>query len=123
MSKEDFKLCECECGEVIPAIRTDGKPARFKHGHNKGHYKGLVVRGVYVKKLISRKDGKKVYRSYHRTAYEQYYKCSLLPITDIHHKDGNTLNNDIKNLEPHFHNEHTFHHWRNGKRHSKQKKL
>jgi hypothetical protein len=29
-------ICQCGCGAVIPAITKLGKPARFKHGHNRG---------------------------------------------------------------------------------------
>lgn len=29
------KLCECGCGEIIKAINSLGKPARFKLGHNR----------------------------------------------------------------------------------------
>lgn len=35
----------------------------------------------------------------HRLFYEDYYKCTLLPNSVIHHKDGNKLNNRIENLE------------------------
>lgn len=28
------KLCECKCGEWIPSITQNGKPARFKKGHS-----------------------------------------------------------------------------------------
>lgn len=56
--------------------------------------------------IISKKEnnfGKKL----HRLIYEDYYKISLLPSTDIHHKDGNKLNNSIDNLEAISHGEHS----------------
>lgn len=28
-----MKSCECGCGQLIPVLTTQGKPARFKHGH------------------------------------------------------------------------------------------
>jgi hypothetical protein len=37
----ELKLCECGCGELIPTITTEGKPARYKHGH----YNRLQPRG------------------------------------------------------------------------------
>lgn len=43
----------------------------------------------------------------HRLVYEEYYKCCLLPYTEIHHIDNNSLNNSIENLQPLYKNQHT----------------
>jgi hypothetical protein len=36
----------------------------------------------------------------HRSIYEKYYNCCLLPYIEIHHIDGNHDNNSITNLLP-----------------------
>ena len=52
-------------------------------------------------------EGKKL----HRAIYEDYHKVTLLPTTIIHHKDGNSKNNCILNLEMISWGEHTkLHH-------------
>lgn len=42
----------------------------------------------------------------HRLIYEDYYGVTLLSTTDIHHIDGNNVNNDISNLRPMTHGDH-----------------
>ena len=42
-------------------------------------------------------DGKKVYE--HRLIIEQAIGRKLLPYEEVHHKDGNKLNNSLDNLE------------------------
>lgn len=63
-------------------------------------------------------DGKKL----HRLIYESFHKVCLLPKTIIHHKDGNTKNNCILNLEALTWGEHTKLH-RIGKKHSDETKI
>lgn len=36
----------------------------------------------------------------YRKIYEEHFECCLLPIIDIHHRDGNRGNNEISNLMP-----------------------
>lgn len=55
--------------------------------------------------ITSRKEGNHG-KHLHRLIYEDYYKVSLLEETDIHHIDGDKLNNNISNLIPLKHNNH-----------------
>jgi len=43
----------------------------------------------------------------HRWLIEKHLGRKLLPEEDVHHKDGNKLNNDLSNLEVIMHGEHT----------------
>ena len=66
--------------------------------NNKGYYDIVSLdEGNFKKKL-------------HRLIYEDHYKVTLLPTTDIHHIDGDKLNNDIGNLEALPHGEHSRRH-------------
>lgn len=68
-----------------------------------GYY--IIIAGKY--------EGKKL----HRAIYEDYHKITLLPTTIIHHKDEDTKNNCILNLEMMSWSEHSkLHH--TGRKHS-----
>lgn len=67
----------------------------------------LTKKGYYL--ITSRKEGNNQ-KKLHRLIYEDYYNITLLPWTDIHHKDGNKTNNEISNLEAIFHDEHSRNH-------------
>lgn len=105
-----YKKCECgdpTCKEIIPVINTRGKPAKFARGHN--------FRGENNPSFIGREwlvNGyKKIYAPNHpycdahgyvlehRIIMEQYIGRYLDPEEQIHHKDGNKLNNIIENME------------------------
>ena len=66
--------------------------------NNKGYYD-----------IVSEHEGN-FRKKLHRLIYEDYYKVTLLPETDIHHIDGNKLNNNIENLEAISHGEHSRRH-------------
>jgi hypothetical protein len=55
----------------------------------------------------------------HRLVWENHNKAVLLPWADIHHKNGNTLDNRIENLELMSHSQHRLIHvkedWKQGK--------
>lgn len=66
--------------------------------NNKGYYDIVSVNeGNFKKKL-------------HRLIYEDYHGVTLLSTTDVHHIDGNKLNNNIENLEAISHAEHSRRH-------------
>jgi len=112
-------ICECGCGETMPAINMKRQLARFKHGHNKNGHHNPKWRGG---KRINSQGYSEVYMPEHhfvnvngyvrehRVIYEKYHACCLLPWTSIHHIDGNRLNNDIHNLEAMTKNGHHQHH-------------
>lgn len=51
-------------------------------------------------------NGNHTSKSYPRVLMEQYIGKELSPDEDVHHKDGDTTNNDINNLEIITHGEH-----------------
>lgn len=85
--------------------------------NNKGYYD-----------IVSEHEGN-FRKKLHRLIYEDYYNVTLLPETDIHHIDGNKLNNNIENLEAIPHGEHSRRHMvglnnpMTGKNHSEEAML
>lgn len=110
--------CECGCGEMIYAVTTEGKPQKYKPGHNLpkdavGEKHPRWKGGVYQDK----KDGymyRKVYHhpfknrngqvGEHRLVIEEYLtklngiKTFVHPSLDIDHINGITDDNRIENL-------------------------
>ena len=80
----------------------EDEPMYTKFGIARFYNKGYMI--------TSRKEGNSG-KKLHRLIYEDYYKCTLLPSTDIHHIDGNPRNNDPSNLQAISHSDHiSLHH-------------
>ena len=108
--------CECGCGKTFSQYNRWGHKRRFVNGHHIGDQK-LSNNHSWKGGWIDIKGYKRIGRQgkEHRLVYEQYYKCCLMPYTDVHHKDGNKLNNDISNLEALTHSQHTLITWQKRK--------
>lgn len=116
--------CNCGCLEDIPIKSKNKSLQRYKSFEHYNrvkdqtkdknpNWKGgkyLTSYGYY--KIPRPKDDlfKETYKPEHRLIYEKHYNCCLLPITIIHHKNGDTKDNRIENLQPLFRNQHTSHH-------------
>ena len=74
--------------------RLNTKFGIAKYDKSKGYYK-----------ISSSKEGNNS-KLLHRLIYEDYHKVTLLSTTDIHHIDGDKLNNDISNLKAMTHGDH-----------------
>lgn len=79
----------------------------------KTKYGNAVINHGYYR-ITSGKEGNHG-KPLHRLIYEDYYKVSLLEETDIHHIDGDKLNNNISNLIPMKHNDHCSMHMKGRK--------
>lgn len=62
-----------------------------------------IVGGYYV--ITTRKEGNHG-KALHRLVFEDFYNIELPPDIDIHHHDGDKLNNNIWNLIPLTRSEH-----------------
>lgn len=113
--------CKCGCGIQFPKYRRGHgewiERKYYKSSHTLGNQYGsnnYNYKGGYLDKkgylCIGRKNNKA-----HRRIYEEYYNCCLLPWIDIHHIDGNKLNNDITNLKPITHSQHSLLTWQKRK--------
>lgn len=102
--------CQCrspECKEMIHSINTQGRPARYKHGHHtfrednpnwnngKINPKKGYIRIFNPKHHRADKNG---YVREHILIMEKHLGRRLNPQEVIHHVDHNTKNNDISNL-------------------------
>ena len=112
MESIEFVYCGCDCGFTRPKYDKKGRIRKcikdhvykgLKHPTYKG---GSIDAKGYKRRFV---NGKRNIPE-HRYVWEQYYKVCLLKWIDVHHKDGNKLNNDITNLEVLTHGKHTILH-------------
>lgn len=109
------KLCE-NCGVSFRPHRAASKycSRRCSWDNNGGQNKKpetwwLSSKG-YVNGRIWIGDKQKAVK-FHRVVTERHLGRTLLPDEDVHHIDGNKLNNDLTNLEVVKHGEHSrIHH-------------
>jgi hypothetical protein len=98
--------CKCGCERKLWDTDKKGRLREYLKGHSSRRDK---TEGWKVGKFkhegywcIFKPDhhyaNKNGYVYEHRLIYEEYYKVCLLPTAEIHHRDGNGLNNDINNL-------------------------
>jgi len=103
------KYCSVKCGRSVTnkILEENGKKTRFKRGDKPWSYKGychVTARdGGRAYKLIWSPDHpfktKRGYVREHRLVMEERLGRYLMPTEIVHHLDGDTLNNDILNLE------------------------
>ena len=103
--------CACGCGKIRHLFDHKRRIHAYISGHNargkrSGNWKGgrIVDRKGYSRIWNYKRNS---YAMEHRKVFEEYYSCSLLSWVDIHHIDGDRLNNRIENLKPMTHIEHT----------------
>jgi HNH endonuclease len=88
------------------------KMSLHRSGANHGMWKGgryLAAKGYYYRYKpdhhFASKDG---YVMEHRLVWENTNNAILLPWADVHHVDGNHINNRIRNLQAMMHGQHTI---------------
>jgi hypothetical protein len=103
--KDRNYIIQCECGFCENIIKKRDKRGRLRY-YSKAHgtvksYRFIHNCGYVVLRFPNARRGNnynnRVYE--HRYLFEQYYNCSLLKWSHIHHKNGNTIDNRKENLE------------------------
>ena len=115
------------CKEIVEKILKDGLKAQFCS--HKCYSKKRKKRGPYVKRIISKKyiylympehpnarGTKKLYVSEHRLEMETHIGRYLNGNEIVHHKNGDTMDNDIDNLQIMTASEHVKHHKKKARR-------
>ncbi|HRG38019.1 MAG TPA: HNH endonuclease signature motif containing protein [Bacteroidia bacterium] len=123
-----FAIFECKsCKKHIEKIKKDGIKANFCS--HKCYAKNRAKRGAYKRKVIISKyyyiytpnhphaiGTKKLYVAEHRLVMEKHLGRFLTKDEVVHHKDEDTLNNNIENLQLMSASEHIKIHKLNSKR-------
>jgi hypothetical protein len=125
--------CACGCGLTRQRFNSQGREAKFLHGHNlimqeirKLKFKNLRrlsrhpnwkggrhedSHGYFIiKKPSHHFANNHGYVREHRLVWEQNNNASLLPWADVHHVNGDTLDNRPENLEAMMKRQHTIKH-------------
>ena len=130
--------CACGCGEIIPRFTNNLEPQRYKHGHhvrvenpyfwggvNNWNWNGgrryREERGrryILMWKPEHHFADHQGYVLEHRLVWEREYNAILLPWSNVHHRDNDSLNNVWYNLRAMMATEHSRFHrneeWKNG---------
>ena len=123
-----FASFKCEyCNNIVEKIKRDGLKA--KACSHKCYAKNRKPRGAYKEKIMINKyryiykpehpyaiGTKKLYVAEHRLVMEDCLGRYLTNYEIVHHRDEDTLNNDISNLELMTISEHNCHHSTDRKR-------
>jgi hypothetical protein len=103
------KKCECsdKCKVIIPIKSKNGKPQKYAPRHNPKGIRSKAYRSgrchiegywyILMPDYFSSYDNG--YVREHIYNYQEYHKCCMLPWGEVHHKDFNTENNMIWNLQ------------------------
>ena len=106
--KIDLKLCECNCGELIPCLDKKGRPRRFKYGHGSREQFNSQWKN---RKIECKDDYERDWAPTHPNSSEWGYILTHVRVMSehlgrplkkgelVHHKDGNKKNNHISNLQ------------------------
>ena len=126
-NNKDLKVCECGyCNELIPSINKQGKPARFKNGHNskgKNNYswnggKRLDYRGYVLVYSPGHPHAHNNFVLEHRLIMEKILDRTLEDFELVHHINADRTDNRPENLKLMTNSEHISHHHK-GKKVSK----
>lgn len=123
-----FGLFKCNyCEAEVEKIKRDGLKAKAcshkcyaLNREKRGAYKSIIMinkyRYLYKPEHTSAIGTKKLYVAEHRIVMEKCLGRFLTEDEIVHHKDGNTLNNNIENLELMTASGHNCHHSNERKR-------
>ena len=109
-SKHKEKACN-HCGIIFrPRTSTSkycSRPCMWANngGHNRGKGNGWINQKGYREIKVNNENKKE-----HRIIMEMHIGRKLLETEDVHHKNGDKLDNRISNLDIISHSDHTIHH-------------
>jgi hypothetical protein len=95
-SSKQFWVCGCICGRTF-IVDTSGLSCGRTKSCGCSRNKGGKLTNKGYKVIYSREERK--YIQEHRIVYEQHYGIKLLPHQNIHHINGDRIDNRIENLE------------------------
>lgn len=100
-SRSESVVCSNKCGRVITAEKLSA---------NEGHIRKTSKGYLQIKVSDHPYCDSKGYVMYHRYLMELHLGHFITPEFDVHHKDENTTNNDLDNLEVMTRSDHMRYH-------------